>query len=195
MSVMRYTIVDPQGTVSFVAPWNTLKALVAGCSRKPAPNDLSSLLEAASKYDSSLRKYVLDGLAIFDEARTANEQAAKTELSPRLEQEIRSLLADDGAPAREISYQELDQEQRRAIGSDLAHLPVFRVVDDVTRHQSLEPMRIGLVIFNLPAKRIIQVQNSQGVLQRSDRGRYFENGEPTDRLYFYRLPSDWTLVP
>lgn len=85
--------------------------------------------------------------------------------------------------------------QHRAVGKDLAHLPVFRVVDDVTRNQSLEPVKIGLVIFNIPAKRIIQVQNSQALLRDSDRGRYFENGQPTDRLYFYRLPSDWTIVP
>jgi hypothetical protein len=59
----------------------------------------------------------------------------------------------------------------------------------------LQPVKVGLIIFNLRAKRIVQVQNSYGVLHRSDRGRYFENGQPTDRLYFYRLPSDWSLVP
>lgn len=192
---MRFTVVDGDGTVSFVAPWNTLKALVAGCSQKPAPENLISLIEAASKYDGRLKDYVLQGLEVFDQSRQITEQEGQTELSPQLEQELRSLLSGDAAPDREISYDELDQQQRRAVGKDLAHLPVLRVVDEVTRQQSLEPLMIGLVIFNLPAKRIIQVQNTLGVLQRSDRGRYFENGEPTERLYFYRLPSDWTMVP
>lgn len=191
MSVMRYTIIDPDGTTSFIAPWNTLKALAAGCSRKPAPVSLTELLEAASKYDTGLKEYVMNGLEVFDQTR---QQTNQTELSPRLEQELRSILEDD-TPGREISYKDLDQEQRRSVGKDLAHLPVFKVVDEVTRNQSLEPVKIGLVIFNLPARRIIQVQNSQALLQRSDRGRYFENGEPTDRLYFYRLPSEWTIVP
>lgn len=195
MSVMRFTVVDSEGTVSFVAPWNTLKALVAACSQKPAPANLISLVEAASKYDARIKNYVLEGLAIFDKARETSEQEPPTELSSRLEQELRSLLGGNEATDREISYEELDQHQRRAVGKDVAHLPVLRVVDEVTRQQSLEPVLTGLVIFNLLAKRIIQVQNTLGVLQRSDRGRYFENGEPTDRLYFYRLPSDWTMVP
>ena len=194
MSVMRYTIIDPEGTVSFIAPWNTLKALAAGCSRKPAPATLTELLEAASKYDTGLQEYVQNGLAVFDEARQAREEGEQTEISPHLAQELRSIL-DDTTPGREISYKDLDQEQRRSVGKDLAHLPVFKVVDAITRQQSLEPVKIGLVIFNLPAKRIVQVQNSQALLQRSDRGRYFENGEPTERLYFYRLPSDWVIVP
>ncbi len=194
MSVMRYTVVDNKGTVSFIAPWNDLKALAAGCSRKPAPANLIELLEAASKYDSGLQDYVLEGLKVFEEARAAGEHTEKVALSSRLEDEIRNLLSNEES-GREISLKDLKQEQQASVGKDLAHLPVLRVIDELTRQQSLEPVRIGLVIFNLPARRIIQVQNSQGVLQRSDRGRYFENGDPTDRLYFYRLPADWTLVP
>jgi len=193
---MRYTVIDAERTVSFVAPWNSLKALVAGCSRKPSPASLTSLLEAASNYDTTLKSYVLDGLKTFEVSFNAGEQQHKTELSPRLEQELRRLLSGQEATAEQkTTNKPPDEAQNRAIDPELAHLPVFQVVDEVTRHQSLEPVTIGLVIFNLPAKRIIQIQNTLGVLQRSDRGRYFENGEPTERLYFYRLPDDWAMVP
>ncbi len=215
---MRYTIVEPGGTVSFIAPWNTLKALVAACSRKPAPSDLSALVESASKYSSGLQDYVLNGLAIFDEHHASSiVESQPTTLSPTLENELQSLLAQF-TPARpvapsepeeldempmlgqsesevEISYEALLQYQVRLSGAPTARQPVLRVLNSITRQESLEPVGIGLVIFNLPARRIVQVQNSYGVLKRSDRGRYFENGQPTERLYFYRLPNEWSLLP
>jgi hypothetical protein len=209
MLVMRYTVIDSAGTVSFVAPWNTLKALVAACSRKTAPQNLSDLLEAASVYSSGLQDYVLDGLAAFDEHHAA-AQSDPVVLNPRLEKELAELLGNGPELPQpespfsipqpteaegEISYEELLQRQKALHGLPPARLPVLRVVDDLTRRESLEPVKLGLVLFNLPAKRIVQVQNSYGVLKRSDRGRYFENGQPTERLYFYRLPNDWSLLP
>ncbi|HST06163.1 MAG TPA: hypothetical protein VLQ48_15725 [Chloroflexia bacterium] len=68
MFVMRFTIIDPAGTVSFVAPCNGLKALVAACSKYPA--DLASLLDASTPYDTDLKDHVLNSLAIFDEHNT-----------------------------------------------------------------------------------------------------------------------------
>ena len=208
MAVMRYTIVDKSGTVSFIAPWNTLKALIAGCSRKPGPQTLTDLLEAASKYDTGLQDYVLNGLAVFDEHHERASEEGTVQLSPELEKELQDLLSQTDLPdppsasqveieesQPEISYAELLQQQSRLSGSALSKHPVLRVFDAQTRQESLEPVRIGLVIFNLTAHRIIQVQNSYGVLKRSDRGRYFEDGQPTERLYFYRLPSDWSLLP
>ncbi len=215
MLVMRYTIIDNNGTVSFIAPWNTLKALVAACSRKPAPADLSELLQAASKYSTGLEDYVLNGLAVFDEQYDlAKAGESKIELSPRLERELESLLAQSAPPApdpdeeldelpnlgtpedqAEISYEELLQQQIKLQGATPAQRPILRVVDAATRQESLDPVWIGLVIFNLPAHRIVQVQNNYAILKRSDRGRYFEDGQPTERLYFYRLPNDWSLLP
>ena len=224
MAVMRYTLIDKSGTISFIAPWNTLKALVAACSRKPAPEDLSTLLESASKYSSGLQEYVFNGLAVFDEHYTTQDAGSTaTELNPQLERELREILGEAGEltglssgeageaaededisrifnrvsqeEKAEITYEELLDKQRQLRGVALSRHPVLRVLDDETRRESLEPISIGLVIFNLPAKRIIQVQNSYGVLKRSDRGRYFQDGRPTERLYFYRLPSDWSLLP
>jgi hypothetical protein len=76
-----------------------------------------------------------------------------------------------------------------------ADLPPFRVVDDTTRRASLVPVHSGLILYNLPARRIVQVQNSYAGLLRRDRGRIRASGRPTRQLYRYELPSEWRLVP
>ena len=73
--------------------------------------------------------------------------------------------------------------------------PPFRVVDEATRRWSLEPARTGLVVFNLPARRIVQVQNSYGELPRRGQGRVRQDGKPTGRLYWYELPPEWAILP
>src|SRR4051794_9097800 len=52
--VMRFTVIDEGGTMSFVAPCNALKALVAACSK--FPTDLEGLLSATVPYDSDLKE-------------------------------------------------------------------------------------------------------------------------------------------
>lgn len=74
-------------------------------------------------------------------------------------------------------------------------MPPFRVVDEQTRAASLAPVSTGLIIFNLKAQRIVQVQNSYSSLLRRDRGRIRASGHPTRHLYRYELPSEWSLVP
>jgi hypothetical protein len=76
-----------------------------------------------------------------------------------------------------------------------ADLPPFRVVDDTTRRASLTAVHCGLILYNLPAQRIVQVQNSYCGLLRRDRGRIRASGRPTRHLYRYELPSEWRLVP
>lgn len=71
----------------------------------------------------------------------------------------------------------------------------FRVLDDTTRQASLEPRRLGVVIFNLLARRIIQIQNSYAELLRSDRGRIRVDGQPTRQYYHYSLPEEWQILP
>jgi hypothetical protein len=73
--------------------------------------------------------------------------------------------------------------------------PAIVVLNDETRRASLEPARLGLVVFNLPARRIVQVQNSYANLERSDRGRVRRNGKPVSTFYSYSLPDDWSIVP
>jgi hypothetical protein len=73
--------------------------------------------------------------------------------------------------------------------------PAFRVIDAETRHRSLVPGRLGLVVFNLKERRIIQIQNNYSNLERKDRGRVRIGGEPTDTVFQYELPVEWSLVP
>jgi hypothetical protein len=73
--------------------------------------------------------------------------------------------------------------------------PPFRVYNDATRRACTQPGRAGLIVINLAAKRIIQVQNSYAEIQRKDRGRIRAGGKPTRMLYHYDLPQDWALVP
>lgn len=80
-------------------------------------------------------------------------------------------------------------------GHAAADLPPFRVVDDPTRRASLAPAHSGLILYNLPARRIVQVQNSYCSLLRRDRGRIRASGRPTRHLYRYELPGEWRLVP
>ena len=76
-----------------------------------------------------------------------------------------------------------------------ADWPPFRVSNEITHRASTQPAQAGLIVFNLVAKRIIQVQNSYAEIQRRDRGRLRDGGRPTRRLYHYELPHSWSLVP
>ena len=71
----------------------------------------------------------------------------------------------------------------------------FTVVDPRTEEVSLSPVRAGVVVFNLVAKRIVQLQNTYSEIRRKGRVRVVRNNQPTDRVYRYELPPDWSLVP
>jgi hypothetical protein len=159
-AVLRFTVVDGRGTVSFVGPGHALKMLAAACCRGPA--DSLALLRQAERYDGRFAGGVLAGLAVFDEHNTPEDHQA-----------IR---------------RHLDETARD-------ETPPFRVVDEATRRWSLEPARGGLVVFNLLAHRIVQVQNSYGELARSGLGRIRAEGKPTRQLYRYDLPAEWTILP
>jgi len=69
------------------------------------------------------------------------------------------------------------------------------VFDEPTRLLSLRPGPLGVVVFNIPARRIVQIQNTYADLERSDRGRVRRNGHPIPEYYRYTLPDDWSIVP
>ena len=100
-----------------------------------------------------------------------------------------ALFDEHNAPG---NYQTIHDMVATSVSADL---PPFRVVDDVTRRASLAPVHSGLILYNLPARRIVQVQNSYCGLLRRDRGRIRVSGRPTRHLYRYELPSEWRLVP
>ena len=158
---MRFTVVDDDGVMSFVAPGHVLKMLTAACSRQPANHQ--ALLGLAEEYDPRLAAGIMKGLSRFDAERD-----------------------HDPAGAASHTY---------AAGGEAEGDSPFRVVDEQTRRRSLEPARAGLVVFNLRAKRIVQIQNSYGDLRRKDRGRLRRDGRPVRALYSYELPAEWSIVP
>jgi hypothetical protein len=158
--MMRFTVVDNDGTITFVGPPHGLKALAAACSA--GATDYASLIESVAQYDRELSSQVFDGLAVFDE----------------------HVVSANPASVQEWLKQFPNSRDRP-----------LRVVDEVTRRVSLEPRRLGVIIFNLIARRIVQVQNNYAELLRSDRGRVRVNGRPTRQIYRYSLPDDWSILP
>lgn len=158
---MRYTIIDPRGTVSLVGPCHALKMLVAACAKMPAT--LGDMLSHVRPLDAQFAEFIESGLATFDEHHLTG--------------------GTNGATAA-------------AVGPlDDGHARVFRVTDAASRQASLEPVKAGLVLFNLKERRIIQVQNSYAEIERRDRGRLRRDGQPVRTYYSYDLPADWQLVP
>lgn len=160
MNLIRCTIVDDKGAVSFVAHCDALPALVAACAANP--DSLEALLDLSEPYYRNLKDYVDSGLAVFDELNVRGRYGA-----------IHRALR--GSPA---------QSQ-----------PVFRVVDTYTREVSLRPVKAGAIIFNLWAKRIVQLMNSYREIRRSGHWRIFDGSTYTETIFSYRLPKDWALVP
>ncbi|HEY8687024.1 MAG TPA: hypothetical protein VIO57_15595 [Chloroflexota bacterium] len=62
---MRFTIVDPTGTISFVGDGFLMLPLVAACATNP--ETLPALLVRVDDIDRRLRNRIMNGLAIFDE--------------------------------------------------------------------------------------------------------------------------------
>jgi len=74
-------------------------------------------------------------------------------------------------------------------------VPVFRVLDARTRDMSLSPVWAGAVVFNLKARRIVQIQNTFSDIKRKGRLRVLEGQTPTSRIQRYELGPEWTVVP
>lgn len=132
-------------------------------------------------------------------ASCAKNPATLSELldyAQRYDRQLKEFLLDGLAVFDEHNTEGRPEAIRTALASNTPEkTPPFRIIDATTRETSLEPVKAGLVIFNLPARRIIQVQNEYADVERQDRGRIRENGQPTRRLYHYKLPAEWRLVP
>ena len=160
VNVIRCTVVDERGAVSFIVHADALAALAAACSANPS--SLDELLERTEPYYHNLKEQVLNGLAIFEERNAKG------------------------------NYQVIHQALEFCPPHEQ---PVFRVVDDLTREISLRPVKAGAVIFNLRARRIIQIVNTYQEIRRMGHARVFDGSGLTDTVYSYRLPRDWALVP
>lgn len=74
-------------------------------------------------------------------------------------------------------------------------IPPFRVFDPITREASLRPVRAGVVLFNLPAQRIVQIENTYEPLSRSGEVNFHNGKFLSIRLLPYELPPTWSIVP
>ncbi len=74
MNLMRCTVIDHRGGVSFIIEGDALPALVKACASNP--DDLQGLLDSLAPYYRTLRERVLNGLAIFDERNIAGHYGA-----------------------------------------------------------------------------------------------------------------------
>lgn len=72
--VIRFTINDDSGAVSFVGPCHAIKMIAAACSRQP--RNLNELLHYTRPYDADFVDSVRSGLAIFDEHNTPEHPEA-----------------------------------------------------------------------------------------------------------------------
>lgn len=160
MDVMRLTVVDGNGAVSFVAHTSAAVALTAACSSDPTT--LDDLLQAARTYDRALPEIVNSGLAVFDEHNLPGN-------TDRIHQQLATL------PPRET--------------------PVFRVLDERTRDASLQPVRAGIILFNLMQKRIVQIANTDETLTRSGEVNFHNGKFLSRRIFEYTLPPQWSIVP
>jgi hypothetical protein len=80
-------------------------------------------------------------------------------------------------------------------GNDPRDGSPFRLVDPRLREATLTPLELGTVMLNLPDKRIVQLENRYGPLQRTDLGRMRRDGRPIGQLYRYELSDEWSLLP
>lgn len=69
-SLIRVTIVDLRGAISFVTQRSALPALMRACTTNPHTRD--ELLERADPYWHGLRERVANGIAVFDEHNSAD---------------------------------------------------------------------------------------------------------------------------
>lgn len=74
MNLLRLTIIDGSGGVSFVAHGEALPALLRSCTTNPAGID--EMLERAEPYYAGLRERVANGLVMFDERNAPGRYAA-----------------------------------------------------------------------------------------------------------------------
>jgi hypothetical protein len=65
----RFTVIDRDGTVSFLGPGHGLKVFAAACSR--GAEDYRALLALAAEYDPAWTSEIRRGINIFDEHNTS----------------------------------------------------------------------------------------------------------------------------
>ena len=158
--LLRITLIDGEGTISFGAPGHTAKMMAAACAHNPT--SIEQVLNTLTTLDPASADALKHGLARFDEFVVRDDATS-----------IDEWLAQndplDGTP--------------------------FRLIDPRLREATLTPLPLGVIMVNLPDKRIVQIENRYGQLLRKDRGRMRRDGEPIAQMYRYELSPEWSLLP
>jgi hypothetical protein len=90
---------------------------------------------------------------------------------------------------------EMDAIHRQIAELPPHEIPPFRVFDAITLEASLRPVRSGVVLFNLPAQRIVQIENTYEPLARAGEVNFHNGKFLSIRLLPYELPPTWSIVP
>ena len=90
---------------------------------------------------------------------------------------------------------QLDAIHRQIAELPPREVPPFRVYDSITLEASLRPVRAGAVLFNLPARRIVQIENTYEPLSRTGEINFHNGKFLSIRLLPYELPPTWSIVP
>ena len=129
-------------------------------------------------------------------ARGADDVAQLLNLARQFDADWADAVNRDLRVFDELNVDGLDASFEPAVEAEDGEVHgAFRVVDSITRRRSMVPARLGLVVFNLKERRIIQIHNSYDDLDRRGRGRIRSDGRPTNRLFYYELPAEWAIVP
>jgi hypothetical protein len=113
---MRFTIVDPSGTISFVGDGFLMLPLVAACAA--SPSDLSELVQHAEPIDRRLRTVVRHGLAVFDEHNVEGNYSA-----------IHSQLGGDNGDREPVFRVVDDLTRQRSLEPTRTGLIIFNLKD------------------------------------------------------------------
>ena len=137
MNLLRLTIIDPGGGVSFVAHGEALPALLRACATSPGTID--ELLERAEPYYRGLQERVANGLAMFDERNTpGNYETIHRSLE---------LAAPDESPLFRIVDEETREASLRPVkaGAIIINLTDRRIVQIQNGYQEIKRTGRGTI--------------------------------------------------
>lgn len=113
---MRFTIVDPRGTISFVGDGFLMLPLVAACASNPP--SLADMLARVDQIDRRLRDRILGGLAVFDEHNVDGDYDA-------IHRALREARAEDDPVFRVVD----DVTRQRSLEPTHTGLLIFNLKD------------------------------------------------------------------
>jgi hypothetical protein len=96
LDAIRYTFVEPNGTVSFVAECRYLPAVISACIENAG--SLREVLDIVSRRNRQLQQYVTQGLLVFEEHNTDEDHSsidAEIAARPSRELPVFRVLSDE----------------------------------------------------------------------------------------------------